>query len=45
VAERNKDYFIHLNHSNPARNASFEGRMKAEELGYHFAEFGMAFEL
>jgi len=45
VSERNKVYFIHLNHSNPARRADFEGRVKAEELGYHFAEYGMEFEL
>ena len=45
IAERNKVYFIHLNHSNPARNKDFEGRVAAEELGYHFAEFGMEFDL
>ncbi len=45
VAERNKVYFIHLNHSNPARFEDFEGRVEAEKLGYRFAEFGMEFEL
>jgi len=45
IAERHKVYFIHLNHSNPARNKDFEGRVAAEELGYHFAEFGMEFDL
>jgi pyrroloquinoline quinone biosynthesis protein B len=45
ATERNKVYFIHLNHSNPARFEDFEGRKGAEELGYHFAEFGMEFHL
>lgn len=43
--ERKKVYFIHLNHSNPAREADFEGRKAAEELGFHFAEFGLEVDL
>ena len=43
--ERKKVYFIHLNHSNPAREANFEGRKAAEELGFHFAEFGLEVDL
>ena len=43
--EREKIYFIHLNHSNPARNPDFEGRKALEAEGMHFAEFGMEFEL
>ena len=43
--EREKIYFIHLNHSNPARNAEFEGRKALEAEGLHFAEFGQEFSL
>jgi pyrroloquinoline quinone biosynthesis protein B len=43
--EREKIYFIHLNHSNPARNADFEGRKALEAEGMHFAEFGQEFSL
>ena len=43
--EREKIYFIHLNHSNPARNAGFEGRKALEAEGMHFAEFGQEFSL
>lgn len=44
-AERKKVYFIHLNHSNPARESGFEGRKAAEALGFHFAEFGLEVDL
>ena len=44
-ADRKKVYFIHLNHSNPAREAHFKGRKEAEALGFHFAEFGLEVEL
>lgn len=43
--EREKIYFIHLNHSNPARNAEFEGRKALEAQGMHFADFGQEFQL
>ena len=43
--EKNKIYFIHLNHTNPARDAGFKGRVFVEEKGYHFATFGMRFSL
>tara|TARA_B100000900_G_scaffold281861_1_gene241127 strand:+ start:5742 stop:6632 length:891 start_codon:yes stop_codon:yes gene_type:complete len=43
--ERKKVYFIHLNHSNPAREPNFKGRKAAEALGFHFAEFGQEFDL
>ena len=45
VEEKNKIYFIHLNHTNPARDAGFKGRVFVEEKGYHFATFGMRFSL
>jgi len=43
--EKSKIYFIHLNHTNPARDANFEDRRAIEEKGYHFATFGMRFSL
>jgi len=45
VEEKNKIYFIHLNHTNPARHTDFEGRMAIEKKGYRFATFGMRFSL
>ena len=45
VEEKNKIYFIHLNHTNPARDAEFKGRLAVEDKGYHFATFGMRFSL
>jgi pyrroloquinoline quinone biosynthesis protein B len=42
---RNKIYFIHLNHSNPARNRDFQGRKIIESTGMHFANFGDTFTL
>ena len=45
IEEKNKIYFIHLNHTNPTRNADFEGRRAIEEKGYRFASFGMRFSL
>ena len=41
VEEKSKIYFIHLNHTNPARDANFDDRRAIEEKGYHFATFGM----
>lgn len=43
--DREKVYFIHLNHTNPARNPDFQGRLENEKLGFHFAKFGQSFEL
>ncbi|MDG1824274.1 MAG: MBL fold metallo-hydrolase [Flavobacteriaceae bacterium] len=45
IEEKNKIYFIHLNHTNPARDANFEGRIAIEKKGYHFATFGMRLSL
>ncbi|MGB2339308.1 MAG: pyrroloquinoline quinone biosynthesis protein PqqB, partial [Flavobacteriaceae bacterium] len=43
--DKNKIYFIHLNHTNPARDANFQGRVAVEKEGYRFANFGMRFSL
>ena len=45
MAQRNKVYFIHLNHSNAARVKNSADRAWVEALGFHFAEFGQTFEL
>lgn len=45
IEEKNKIYFIHLNHTNPARKPFYEGRIAIEKQGYHFATFGMRFSL
>ena len=45
IEEKNKIYFIHLNHTNPARDPLYEGRIAIEKQGYHFATFGMRFSL
>ena len=45
IEEKNKIYFIHLNHTNPARDSFYEGRIAIEKQGYHFATFGMRFSL
>tara|TARA_Y200000002_G_C22424271_1_gene555201 strand:+ start:18 stop:536 length:519 start_codon:yes stop_codon:yes gene_type:complete len=45
IEEKNKIYFIHLNHTNPARDTGFKGRMDVEEKGFYFATFGMRFSL
>ena len=45
IEEKNKIYFIHLNHTNPARDPFYEGRIAIEKQGYHFATFGMCFSL
>ncbi|MCH1385483.1 MAG: MBL fold metallo-hydrolase [Flavobacteriaceae bacterium] len=44
-SEKNKIYFIHLNHSNPARDVEFSKRKQLEKEGYRFANFGMQFPL
>lgn len=43
--QRNKVYFIHLNHSNPARFKNSADRASVEALGFHFAAFGQTFKL
>ena len=43
--EREKIYFIHLNHSIPRATPDFEGRKVLEAEGMHFATFGQEFEL
>lgn len=45
LKERQKVYFIHLNHSNPARNSAFKGRLDLERFGFQFAAFGLSFDL
>ena len=45
IEEKNKIYFIHLNHTNPARDTGFKGRVDVEEKGFYFATFGMRFSL
>ena len=45
LKERQKIYFTHLNHSNPARNTEFQGRKDLEKKGYHFAECGLSLDL
>jgi len=45
LKDRQKVYFIHLNHSNPARKDEFQGRVDLEKQGFHFAEFGLSFDL
>ena len=43
--DKNKIHFIHLNHTKPARDADFQGRVAVEKEGYRFANFGMRFSL
>lgn len=45
LEQRNKVYFIHLNHSNPARVKNSADRASVEALGFHFAAFGQTFKL
>ena len=45
VEEKSKIYFIHLNHTNPARDDDFAKRKAIEGEGYNFATFGMQFSL
>ena len=45
VKEKSKIYFIHLNHTNPARDEDFAKRKAIESEGYQFATFGMRFSL
>ena len=43
--ERNKVYFIHLNHTNPALDPDSEATKQILEKGYHVARMGMEFGL
>ncbi len=43
--QKQKIHFIHLNHSNPARNEDYPKRIKIEEMGFKFAKFGEEFNL
>lgn len=43
--QKQKIHFIHLNHSNPARNENYPKLIEIEELGFRFARFGEEFEL
>lgn len=43
--QKQKIHFIHLNHSNPARNTDYPKRIAVEEIGFRFARFGEEFKL
>lgn len=43
--QKQKIHFIHLNHSNPARNENYPKRIEMEEMGFRFAKFGEEFKL
>jgi pyrroloquinoline quinone biosynthesis protein B len=43
--ERNKVFFIHLNHTNPLLNPSSEQSKRVESLGFHVARIYQEFEL
>jgi pyrroloquinoline quinone biosynthesis protein B len=43
--EKNKVWFTHFNHTNPARFAFNKDRIELEAEGYHFASFGTEFNL
>ena len=45
LAERNKVYFIHLNHTNPALQKGSAAQQKIKSLGFHLAEQGQRLEL
>lgn len=42
---KNKIYFIHFNHTNPATQVNHKKRQFLEKEGFHFARQGMKFEL
>lgn len=44
-AEKNKIYFIHLNHTNPILIPGHPDRLALEKLGFRVAEFGAQFKL
>lgn len=43
--DKNKIYFIHLNHSNPLVDPNSKASMEVESHGYHIARFKMKFGL
>jgi pyrroloquinoline quinone biosynthesis protein B len=45
LAVKQKIYFIHLNHTNPAHNATSPQRIMLEKQGFHFATVGASFVL
>ena len=45
LAVKQKIYFIHLNHTNPAHNAQSPQRLGLEKQGFHFAAVGDLFTL
>ena len=45
TAERQKIYFIHLNHTNPLLQTHSDAYQKVKALGYHVAERGDVFSL
>ena len=45
LAVKQKIYFIHLNHTNPAHNATSPQRIGLEKQGFHFAGVGASFML
>lgn len=42
---KNKIYFIHFNHTNPALQENSRERKAIEKLGFHFSNEGMKFDL
>ncbi len=45
VSEKEKVFFIHLNHTNPLLNPNSSASALVEEKGYHVARLGMDFKL
>jgi pyrroloquinoline quinone biosynthesis protein B len=45
LAVKQKIYFIHLNHTNPAHNKTSTQRIAIEKQGFHFAVVGTSFIL
>lgn len=45
LVTKNKIYFIHFNHTNPALQKNSKERISVEKLGFHFANEGDKFEL
>lgn len=45
IEQRNKIHFIHLNHSNPARDENYPRRQEIEKMGFRFANFGLEFAI
>jgi pyrroloquinoline quinone biosynthesis protein B len=45
LSVKNKIYFIHLNHTNPAHNQESQQRIALEKQGFRFASLGAQFIL